>query len=106
MTEKSSKRKGPSTPPGSKKTCPEYDTEEDFFAILITNIFASETGRPLRAGHDDNEALPSHLAATNQGFLAVEAYLRLVRQFCSDHPAVSMQLLATFQGPLIQSPRF
>ena len=59
--------------------------------VLITNIFSSETGRPLRAGHDDNEALPSHLA-TNMGFLAVEAYARLVGQFCSDHKAVSAQL--------------
>jgi hypothetical protein len=91
VTEKASKRKGPSTPPGSKKTYPEYDTEEDFFAILIANIFASETGRPLRAGHDDTATLPSHLAS-NQGFLAVEDYLRLVRQFCSDHPSVSIQL--------------
>jgi hypothetical protein len=91
VSEKGSKRKGPSIPSTSLKKYPEYDTEEDFFTVLITNIFSSETGRPLRAGHDDNEALPSHLA-TNMGFLAVEAYARLVGQFCSDHKAVSAQL--------------
>jgi hypothetical protein len=60
-------------------------------SVLITNIFSSETGRPLRAGHDGNEALPAHLAS-NFGFLAVEAYARLVGQFCSDHKDVSAQL--------------
>jgi len=73
------------------KKKPEYDTEEEFFAILITNIFSSETGRPLRAGHDANEALPSDLS-TNKGFLAVEEYARLVRQFCQDHSSVSQEL--------------
>jgi hypothetical protein len=91
VTEKASKRRGPSNVPGSSLKYPEYDTEEDFFAILITNIFSSETGRPLRAGHDGNEALPPNLS-TNQGFLAVEGYARLVRQFGSDHPSVSAQL--------------
>jgi hypothetical protein len=93
VNEKASNRKGPSIPSTSLKKYPEYDTEEDFFAVLITNIFSSETGRPLRAGHDNNEALPSHLA-TSIGFLAVEDYARLVRQFCSDHKPVSAQLAA------------
>lgn len=93
VSEKGSNRKGPSIPSTPLKKYPEYDTEEDFFAVLITNIFSSETGRPLRAGHDDNEALPAHLA-TNIGFLAVEAYARLVGQFCSEHKDVSAQLAA------------
>lgn len=91
VTEKASNRKGPSNVPGSSLKYPEYDTEEDFFTILITNIFSSETGRPLRAGHDRYEALPSNLS-TDAGFLAVEAYGRLVKQFCSDHPTVSRKL--------------
>jgi hypothetical protein len=91
VTEKASDRKGPSVPPGSSLKYPEYDTEEDFFTILITNIFSSETGRPLRAGHDGAEALPANLS-TDAGFLAVGAYAQLVRQFCSDHPSVSAQL--------------
>ena len=91
VTEKASNRKGPSNVSGSSLKYPEYDTEEDFFAILVTNIFSSETGRPLRAGHDGSEALPPNLS-TNVGFLAVEAYARLVKQFCSDHPTVSAKL--------------
>jgi hypothetical protein len=91
VTETASNRKGPSIVPGSSVKYPEYDTEDDFFAILIANIFSSETGRPLRAGHDGAEALPPNLS-TNVGFLAVEAYARLVKQFCSDHPSVSAKL--------------
>jgi hypothetical protein len=91
VTEKASDRKGPSVPPGSSLKYPEYDTEEDFFAILISNIFSSETGRPLRAGHDGAEALPANLS-TDASFLAVDPYRRLVEQFCSDHPEVSQQL--------------
>ena len=74
-----------------KLKLPEYDFEDDFFAILITNIFSSETGRPLRAGHKGLEALPSHLS-TDDGFLAVADYARLVKQFCDDHPSVSGKL--------------
>jgi hypothetical protein len=91
VTEKASNRKGPANVSGSSLKYPEYDTEEDFFTILITNIFSSETGRPLRAGHDGTEALPPSLS-TDTGFLAVEAYARLVKQFVSDHPEVSAQL--------------
>ena len=57
----------------------------------ITNIFASETGRPLRGGHKDHAALPAHLS-TDDGFLAVPDYARLVKQFCDDHPTVSCEL--------------
>jgi hypothetical protein len=91
VTEKGSTRKGPSNSSKSLKKFPEFDTQEDFFAVLITNIFASETGRPLRANHDDLKALPSDLS-TDKGFLAVKEYVHLVRQFCSDHPSVSVQL--------------
>ena len=35
----------PFVPAALKKDLPQYDNEDDFFAILITNIFASETGR-------------------------------------------------------------
>ncbi|MGA7883356.1 MAG: hypothetical protein WCD63_21035 [Terrimicrobiaceae bacterium] len=93
VTEKASMRKLYSNPfvPKSLRKNPEYDFEEDFFAILITNIFSSETGRPLRGGHDSLDPLPPQLS-TDKGFLAVEDYARLVRQFCTDHLSVSMQL--------------
>ena len=95
VTEKASNRKMYSNPflsaAAALKGYQEYDTEEDFFTVLITNIFSSETGRPLRGGHHDNEALPPALS-TNKGFLSVEEYARLVRQFCVEHPSVSQQM--------------
>ena len=95
VTEKASDREGPFTNPFVPKShpgsYPEFDVEEDFFAVLITNIFSSETGRPLRKDHGPPEALPSQLS-TNKGFLAIEPYARLVRQFCIDHPSVSQEL--------------
>lgn len=68
-----------------------YDNEDDFFAILITNIFSSETNRPLRGGHSKNEPLPLHLS-TDDGFLAVEDNVRLIKKFCDDHRTVSSEL--------------
>jgi hypothetical protein len=93
VTGKASNRAGPSLPymPDALKTYPTYDEEEEFFAVLITNIFSSETGRPLRKDHDDVKLLPPQLS-TNKGFLAIEPYARLVRQFCIQHPAVSGRL--------------
>ena len=92
VTEKASMRRlnrNPFVP--EKQKLPEYHFEEDFFVILITNIFSSETGRPLRAGHDKLEPLPPYLS-TDDGFLAVKEYERLVKQFCDDHPSVSREL--------------
>src|SRR5258708_23434633 len=45
-----------------------YDTEEEFFAILLANIYASETGRPidLRSDHHGFEHLTTD---TNAKFL-------------------------------------
>ena len=93
VTGKATDRKGPLNPylPDSLKNYPEYDEVEDFFAILITNIFASETGRPLRANHDDLKLLPSQLS-TSKGFVAVPEYLELVKDFCYDHKSVSEKL--------------
>jgi hypothetical protein len=93
VTEKASNRVGPSLPyiPEALKKYPTYDSEEEFFTVLITNIFSSETGRPLRKDHDGVEALQSELS-TNKGFLAIEPYARLVRQFCTDHPSVSQKI--------------
>jgi hypothetical protein len=99
VTEKASMRRlhpNPFVPKKLRKN-PEYDFEEDFFAVLITNIFSSEMGRPLRGGHDKLDPLPPHLS-TDEGFLAVEDYARLVKQFCDDHPSVSQKLSKVTSG--------
>lgn len=93
VTRKASNRVGPSLPYVPKELIkyPTYDSEEEFFAVLITNIFSSETGRPLRKDHESVELLPSQLS-TNKGFLAIEPYAQLVRKFCIEHPAVSVRI--------------
>jgi hypothetical protein len=93
VTGKATDRKGPLNPylPAFLKKYPEYDAVEDFFAILVANIFASETGRPLRADHNGLTLLPSKLS-TNKDFLAVEVYADLVRKFCLDHSFVSQKI--------------
>lgn len=45
-----------------------YDTEEEFFAILLANIYASETGRPLDLRSDHHDFAPL-LANTDTRFL-------------------------------------
>jgi hypothetical protein len=93
VTGKATDRKGPLNPyvPNSLKNYPDYDVVEDFFAILVTNIFASETGRPLRANHDDTTLMPPQLS-TSKGFLDVPEYLELVKDFCYDHKSVAEKI--------------
>jgi hypothetical protein len=46
-----------------------YDNEEEFFAILVANIYMSETGRTMfLASHHNYDALPAELS-TSEGFL-------------------------------------
>lgn len=46
-----------------------YDNEEEFFAILVQNVYASEKGMTiLRHDHHGNAALPSRLS-TSEKFL-------------------------------------
>jgi hypothetical protein len=58
-------------------------------------LLNDRNGRLARKNHAKTEVtsstLPSHLS-TDKGFLAVEEYARLVRQFCVDHTSVSQQI--------------
>jgi hypothetical protein len=93
VTEKADHDQGPSLPyvPEAFKQYPTYDDAEEFFAVLITNIFSSETGRPLRKDHGEPVPLPPALS-TNKGFLAIEPYAKLVRKFCEDHLSVGQKI--------------
>jgi hypothetical protein len=72
---------------------PAYDEEDDFYAVVITNIFISETdpNRPLRESHQGHEPLPVY-RATDEGFLTIDANWEYVTKFIHDHPEVSKQL--------------
>ena len=74
-----------------------YDTEEEFFAILVANIYASETGRPvdLRSDHHGFEHL---LTDSNKKFLPkkdiTDYRYRLVAKLVREEPKMALALSA------------
>lgn len=72
-----------------------YDTEEEFFAILLANIYASETGRPidLRSDHHGFEHLSTD---TNAKFLPkrdmTDYRYRLVDKLVHQEPKMAHEL--------------
>lgn len=70
--------------------------DEERIAVLITNIFSSETHRPLRKSHDDFTALTDPVLITSSGFL--HANHRLLSGFVKDHKDLS-QSLAKVNAP-------
>jgi hypothetical protein len=68
-----------------------YENEEEFFAVLVENIYISETGRitsGLRADHSDTARLvaPDDDPAM---FLSVPDNFSLVEKYCNQHPTVA-----------------
>lgn len=61
--------------------------QEEEIAILVTNIFSSETNRPLRWRHLNFSKLPS-----NDPVAFYANNLPLIRMFCTEHPIVSLDL--------------
>jgi hypothetical protein len=61
--------------------------QEEEIAILVTNIFSSETNRPLRWRHSGFAKLPS-----NDPVSFYANNLPLIRMFCTEHPVVSLDL--------------
>jgi hypothetical protein len=62
-----------------------YDNQEEFFAVLMSNIFVTDSTallpvRTLRADHHDFKPLAA-AQATSQGFLEVSENRLLVAQF-------------------------
>lgn len=77
-----------------------YEDEEEYFGILIENIYASETGQQsnsalltnLRANHKIGARvrhLPAHLTDSVLFLVAVPENLELVRKFCNQHPIIA-----------------
>jgi hypothetical protein len=72
---------------------PDYDNEEEYFAVLVTNIYSSEKGRSfasfrkshrlrLKPGMNEQEADP-------WAFLLEDDNYRLVEKFCKQHPTIA-----------------
>jgi hypothetical protein len=72
---------------------PDYDNEEEYFAVLVTNIYMSERGRSfasfskshrLRRKPEMNEQ-----EADPWAFLLEDDNYRLVEKFCKQHPTIA-----------------
>lgn len=71
-----------------------YDNEEEFFAVLVSNIYLSEKGTPstfLRASHQLTGILNKAKAAS-EVFLFADDNYRLIEKFCEQHPRISKML--------------
>jgi hypothetical protein len=71
-----------------------YDNEEEFFAVVVANIYMSEKGVPvtfLRASHRLTGVLSSAKTAS-EVFLFADDNYRLIEKFCAQHPTLSTML--------------
>ena len=69
-----------------------YTDEEDFFAIMVANIYISEKGRPqLRDSHVGFTALASQFS-TSEVFLYRDDDYRLIEKYCKQHPVAAPML--------------
>jgi hypothetical protein len=73
-----------------------YDNNEEFIAVLCTNIYVSDrTNRiksGLRAGHKDYSAMSAADAMRFGLFATSKGAFGLVKQFCADHPIFTKAL--------------
>ncbi len=70
-----------------------YTDDEEFYAVVITNIFISDPGNAyktgLRASHASARALESELADSFGFFRSSIATFRLIEKFCKENPGFS-----------------
>jgi hypothetical protein len=76
----------------------EYDTMEEFYAILLTNIYTSERGRKrLRKNHHGSSPLDKDVA-TSEGFLQIGDHVRWIMWLVT-HGAVFVRRVAEINVP-------
>ena len=70
-----------------------YDDEEEFFAILVENIYISETGREISIGlRSDHTSTNKMDRIDNEEFLSDPENFRLVEKYCDQHPNIAPKL--------------
>ena len=71
----------------------DFDAKEEFFAIMITNIYSSECGRPLRANHNGKTLLSRDLSDEKAYVKAYEPEIKALRSemgaFCAALGAIN-----------------
>ncbi|MCP5159186.1 MAG: hypothetical protein H6975_07150 [Gammaproteobacteria bacterium] len=70
------------------------DGQEEEIAILVTNIYSSETHRPLRQRHADFSELKNTTSVTFHA-----KHRALIDLFCKEHPALSLALARVSYSP-------
>lgn len=77
-----------------------YDNEEEFFAVLVANIYASETGRQVQGAAGlvnsnlvaDHRTPASHIPfpmTISEVFLYIPEHYRLIEKFCGQHTVIA-----------------
>jgi hypothetical protein len=72
---------------------PDYDNEEDYFAILVTNIYSSEKKRGFesfrKSHHLRYKPEMDAVEASPLMFVLKDDNLRLIAKFCEQHPVIA-----------------
>jgi hypothetical protein len=72
---------------------PDYENEEDFFAILVTNIYSSEKGRGIesfrKSHHTRYKPEMNSREVDPFAFATADDNWRLIAKFCKQHPVIA-----------------
>ena len=63
----------------------DFDTIEEFYSILVTNIYSSECDRPLRANHNGKALLSASLSQDEKYF---DEFKVEIKRFVSEMPVL------------------
>jgi hypothetical protein len=77
---------------------PDYENEEEYFAILVSNIYSSEKGRGVesfrKSHHITDKPEMTVVEAAPFVFLTEGDNHRLIAKFCSQHPVIAPMIAA------------
>jgi hypothetical protein len=78
-----------------------YDNVEEFYAILVANVFMSERGeKQMRKDHQDVKHPPKAAWSSSAGFLSDATNRKWVKQFCLfEEPTLARQIAALTTSP-------
>jgi hypothetical protein len=69
---------------------PRYDNFEEFYAIVVANVFRSECGR--KEVRNDNHHAFESMSVGGKGFLALQFNRIHMQRFCRQHPFLAAEL--------------
>ena len=72
-----------------------YTDDEEFIALMLTNIYSSQRGRPLREGHTTGPGGFGSLAQTSTHTLKSAAKIQLIEVVKRDHPEMFRRIASS-----------